>query len=153
MCLIFAVSTQTALTLPLELPPDLEAALKPYFASVEVGLAFPYTAFVPYFMEVCGETDWVKKSNKHDGTLLKTVLVWNNNESGSSGFLSKTAYLPASSHWEVRTTAVVCWNSQRYVFAEVMDWQFKLHNVVRNVRRHTTWSESTETEFVTAKIV
>lgn len=134
----------------------MEAALKPYFASVEVGLAVPYTAFVPYFMEGCGETEWVKKSNKcgyYDGTLLKTVLVWNNNERESTGLLITTAYLPASSQWEVRTNAVVCWNSQRYVFAEVMDMQFILHNAVRNVRRHTTWSESTESEFVTAKIV
>jgi hypothetical protein len=56
-CLIFAVSTQTALSLPPELPPILEAALKPYFTSVEVGLAVPYTAFVPYLIERCGSTE------------------------------------------------------------------------------------------------
>jgi hypothetical protein len=134
----------------------LEAALKPYFTYVEVGLAVPYTAFVPYFKEGCAEIEWVKKSNKrehYDRTVLKTVLVWNNNERESTGLLSTTAYLPASSQWEVGTNAVACWNSQRCVFPEVMDMQFILHNAVRNVRRHTAWSKSTETEFVTAKIV
>jgi hypothetical protein len=54
--LIFAVSTQTALTLPLELPPDLEAALKPYFALIEVRLLVPHIALVLYFLKGCGDT-------------------------------------------------------------------------------------------------
>jgi hypothetical protein len=76
LLLIFAVSTQTALTLPLELPPDLEAALKPYFASTEVGFDVPYIAFVPYFVEGCGETMSKKNSVNMDTPITHSSKLY-----------------------------------------------------------------------------